>query len=249
MTRRQPQSVFVPGRRGWEGQQGSLAGVGILVAILAVAVAAGALVWLFDPAPAMKATGVVALLTLGLGIWLLLVQIRVERVRVVRIDIGEGIARFSGAAEVRRVLRLLGVCGIALLATWVWMISTVTSTNVPVLTLLLVPVVAVLLIYGGVRAWVGADGAHVLTLRPDGVTLKVPRNNLSAPWDEVGGARLVGNRVEVSVAGGGGVSFAARDFASDPIILAELLTFYARTPHARADIGDGTLALLRDGAF
>lgn len=249
MTRPRPLSVWVPGRRGWEGQQGSLAGVITLVAILGVAIAGGILVWLLDPAPAIKTMGAVALVALALGVWLLVIQLRVERVRVVRVAVDGESVRFAGAAETRRVLGLLGVAGVALLAAWGWMLVSVTSTDVPVLTLLLVPIVAALLVYGGVRAWLGGDGAHVLTLRPDGLTLKIPRTGVNAAWTDVSGARLVDNRVQVSLQGGGAASFAARDLASDPVILAELITYYARVASARADIGEGTLAVLRSGEF
>ena len=77
MTRPRPQTVWVPGRRGGEGQQGSLAGVLTLLAILGVAVAGGILVWLLDPAPAIKTMGAVALVALALGVWLLVIQLRV----------------------------------------------------------------------------------------------------------------------------------------------------------------------------
>ncbi|WP_056515009.1 hypothetical protein [Microbacterium sp. Leaf320] len=40
-----------------------------------------------------------------------------------------------------------------------------------------------------------------------------------------------------------------RDLASDPVILAALVSFYARHPAARAEIGAATLARLRSGDF
>jgi len=44
-------------------------------------------------------------------------------------------------------------------------------------------------------------------------------------------------------------SWATRDLASDPVILAELVSFYGKRPEARAEIGAGTLARLRSGDF
>jgi hypothetical protein len=230
------------------GAAGSLAGVLTLLAILGVAVAGGILVWLLDPAPAIKTMGAVALVALASASGCS--SSSCEWSGCVSCGWRSTVsARFAGAAETRGVLGLLGVAGIALLAAWGWTLVSVTSTDVPILTLLLVPIVAALLVYGGVRAWLGGDGAHVLTLRPDGLTLKIPRSGVNAPWTDVSGARLVDNRVQVSLEGGGAASFAARDLASDPVILAELITYYARVASARADIGEGTLAVLRSGEF
>ena len=136
-----------------------------------------------------------------------------------------------------------------LLAGWAWSVFTVPAGRMTTLTVLGVPVLALIMTIGGARAWFRPLGGARLTLRSDGIELRIPRNNVSAPWEEVSGAALEGDRVVVRTTTAPPSSWAARDFASDPVILAAIITFYRNSPQARAEIGAGTLTRLRSGDF
>lgn len=240
-------TIWTPGRAGWQGQQGSLAGLVVIGVILGLFFVGYAAILFSDPAPSMKLMAVAVVLTLGLGIWLLALHMRVGRVRVVRVVAESTRLTFGRARATRLPTALLAVAGAALLATWLWSLFSVPAGRLPMLSLLLTPVCALCLIYGGVRAFF--DSGSRLVLEPEGIRLRIPRTGLTATWDEVLGASLEGNSVVVRAVTPRPSSWAARDFASDPVVLAELITFYARTPAARAEIGEATLARLRSGDF
>ncbi|PKI89899.1 hypothetical protein CW368_12095 [Actinomycetales bacterium SN12] len=63
------------------------------------------------------------------------------------------------------------------------------------------------------------------------------------------GASLERNRVFLRTASVRPSSWAVTDLASDPVLLAELVSFYASRPDARAEIGPATLERLRSGEF
>lgn len=128
-------------------------------------------------------------------------------------------------------------------------LGVVPADRLSLLTLLLLPVIALIMMIVGIRSWFRAPGAHRLTLRPESLELRIPRNNAVVAWDEVVGAALEGNRVVLRTATAQPSSWAAADLASDPVLLAEVVTFYAGSPGARAEIGAGALARLRSGEF
>lgn len=244
----QERTLWVPGRPGWQGQQGSVAGLVVIGVLLGCAALAVAVLWITDPAPAVKALGLSLLLLVAVTAWMLVVHLRVGRVRVVRVDVDGGRVIFGAARQVAAPTRLLALVGLVLLASWIWAIFTAPADSLPIVTLLGVPVIAAALIFGGVRAWFRGTGSHSLSLTPDRLTLRIPGNSLDVAWDDVVGAELSANRVHVT-AGGAAVSFAARDLASDPVILAELIAFYARNPRARSAIGTDTARRLSSGDF
>ncbi|MFG6503484.1 hypothetical protein [Microbacterium sp. P05] len=244
-----PTTIVVPGHPGWQGQQGSTGAVTSLGVLLGLAALAYGAILFADPAPSMKALGLAVVVTAAATAWLLIVQVRLSRVRVVRASASPDEVRFAGATETAWPLRVLGVLGLVLIGCWLWAVLTVPADRLSLLTLLLVPVVAASLLYGGGRAWLGLSGAHSLTLTPERLVLRIPRNALNAPWGDISGAQLVQNRVVVTSGAGGSVSWAARDLASDPVILADLVSFYAGSIAARAEIGEATLGRLQDGAL
>ncbi|QAY72235.1 hypothetical protein ET445_01645 [Agromyces protaetiae] len=243
------ETTWVPGHAGWQGQQGSTTLLSFTGVVLTLAGVAYAVVHLFDPAPAMKALGASTLVAVGVGVWMVLAHLRVGRLRVVRASTAPGSIRFGQIEGLSRLVLLLGVAGLALLGSWVWVVFTVPSARVTLLTLLLVPFVSLGLLWGGARALFRRPGSHEVSLTPDGVALRIPGNRLDAAWGDIAGAELVANRVHVRTRDGAAATFAARDLASDPVILAELVTFYASTPAARAEIGPTTLERLRSGEF
>lgn len=248
MTAGEAQTLWVPGRPGWQGQQGSVTGLVVLGVLLGLVALAIAVLWITDPVPAVKALGVSVLLLVAVTAWLLAVHLRVGRVRVVRVDVDGGRVVFGSARQVAAPTRLLALVGLLLLASWTWAIFTAPADSLPIVTLLGVPVIAAGLIFGGVRAWFRRIGSHALSLTADRLTLRIPGNALDVGWDDVMGAELIANRVHVT-ARAAEVSFAARDLASDPVVLAELITFYARNPRARRAIGADTARRLSSGDF
>lgn len=244
-------AVRVPGHAGWAGQQRSTTGLGVLGAVLGLALVGYGLLLLGDPAPGMKLLGFSVFVTVGLTVWMLTAHLRVSRTRVVRVEVGERAVVFRGADAIIAPMRLLAVAGALILAGWAWAISTVPADRLSTLTLLVVPAVGVTLTVVGVRSLFRRPGAHRLTLTPEGVDLRIPRTGLRATRGEIGGATLTGDRVTVraTAAAARPASWAARDLASDPVLLAELVTFYATTAAARAEIGPATLERLRAGEF
>lgn len=243
------ETVWVPGHAGWQGQKGSTTGLVVLGVVLTAAVVFYAVTLLADPAPAMKLLGSGVVLAVGVAAWLLTAHLRIERVRVVRVAVDGSTVVFGGAAEVVWPLRAFVAAGALLLAGWAWSIFTVPSGRMTILTLLGVPVIGLILLTVGVRSWFRPLDGHRLTLRRDGIELRIPRNRVNAAWDEISAASLEGDRVVVRTTTTRPSSWATRDLASDPVILAELVSFYGKRPEARAEIGAGTLARLRSGDF
>lgn len=241
--------VLVPGRTGWQGQQTSTTGLMVACAILALAVVAYGVVLMSDPAPAMMVLGAGVIVSVALAAWMFVAHMRVSRVRVARVQVAEDTVVFRGAQEVVTPLRALAGGGLLILVGWTWAIMTVPADRLTLLTLLLVPVIGIILTIVGVRAMFGGSKAHLLELSQSGLALRIPRNNLRADWAEVREAQLRGNRVEVATTSAQHASWAAMDFASDPVVLAELVNFYAGNPSARAEIGQGTVQRLSSGEF
>jgi hypothetical protein len=244
-----PQAIWVPGHAGWQGQQGSTTGLIVLGVVLAAAILFYAATLVADPAPAMKLLGAGVVAAVGIAVWLLTTHVRVSRVRVVRPLVDGPRIVFVGAAQVVWPLRSLVLAGMLLLAGWAWSVFTVPAERMTMLTLLGVPVIGLALVIAGTRSWLRPLAGHRLTLRPDGLELRIPRNDVSATWDEFSDVSLEGDRVVVRTTTTRPSSWATRDLASDPVILAELVSFYAHHPEARAEIGGATLARLRSGDF
>lgn len=242
-------TIWVPGHPGWAGQQKSVTGLIVIGVILGMFVIGYGAVLLFDAAAAMKVLGTAVIVTLGITGWMLAAHIRVSRVRVVRAEASANEVVFRGAAAIVWPLRLFVVAGLMILVGWAWAIATVPAERLTILTLLLVPVIGVILTIVGARAWWQRPGGHRMTLTPGGIDLHIPRSGLRAAWNDIADAGLAGDRVVIrsSVAKSG--SWAARDLASDPVILAELIMFYARSASVRHEIGSATLDRLRSGDF
>ncbi|MEV8170341.1 hypothetical protein [Microbacterium sp. NPDC077486] len=243
------ETIWVPGHPGWEGQQRATTALTVFGVVFAIVVLLFSLILFADPAPAMKALGIGVLAAVAVGVWLMVAHARVSRVRVVRPVVDGPAIAFGGAAGIVWPLRALAPVGALLLAAWAWSIFTVPADRLPLLTLLLLPVVALIMTIAGIRSWFRAPSAHRLTLRPDGLQLRIPRNNVAVAWEEVVSAGVEGNRVVLRTSTAQPSSWAAADLASDPVLLAELVTFYANRPDVRAEIGAGTLARLRSGEF
>ncbi|WP_311246170.1 hypothetical protein [Microbacterium sp. WCS2018Hpa-23] len=241
------QTVWVPGLAGWQGQQRSTTGLIALGVVLAAAILFYAATLLADPAPAMKVLGAAVVVAVGIAVWLQAAHVRVARVRVVRLVVDGTSVVFGGAEQIIWPLRTLVLAGLLLLAGWAWSVFTVPAERMTMLTLLGVPVIGAILLIAGARSWFRPPSRHRLSMRPDGLELRIPRNDVSATWDEIEDASLEGDRVVVRTTTTRPSSWAARDLASDPVILAELVSFYARHPAARAEIGAATLARLRSG--
>jgi len=241
--------VWVPRHAGWQGQQRSMTGLIALGVVLAAAILFYAAMLVADRAPAVKVLGAGVVVAVGIAVWLLAAHVRVARVRVVRLVVHGTSVVFGGAQQVIWPLRSLALAGALLLAGWTWSVFTVPAERMSMLTLLVVPVIGAILIVAGARSWFRSPSSHRLTLRPDGLELRIPRNDVSATWDEIESASMEGDRVVIRSSATRPSSWATRDLASDPVILAELVSFYARHPAARAEIGSATLARLRSGDF
>lgn len=243
------ETIWVRGHAGWQGQQRANTALTVFGVVFGIVVLLFSMILFTDPAPVMKALGVGVIAAVAVGAWLLVAHARVTRVRVVRPVVDGQTVVFGGAAGIIWPLRAFALVGALLLAAWTWSIFSVPADRLSLLTLLLLPVIALIMMIAGLRSWFRAPGAHRLTLRPEGLELRIPRNNAAVAWDEVVGAALEGNRVVLRTATAQPSSWAAADLASDPVLLAELVTFYASRPDARAEIGAGTLARLRSGEF
>ncbi len=243
------ETVWVPGHAGWPGQQGSTTGLIALGVVLAAAILFYAATLVADPAPAMKVLGAGVATAVGVAVWLLTTHIRVSRVRVVRPVVDGPSIVFGGAAQIVWPLRSLVLAGTLLLTGWTWSVFTVPAERMTMLTLLGIPVIGLAVVVAGARAWFTPPSLHRLTLRPDGLELRIPRNDVRATWDEFSAASLDGDRVVIRTTTTRPSSWATRDLASDPLILAELVSFYAHHPEARAEIGSATIARLRSGDF
>ncbi len=243
------ETVWVPGHAGWPGQQRSTTGLTVLGVVIATAILFYAATLVADPAPAMKVLGAGVVTTVGVAVWLLTTHLRVSRVTVVRPVVDGPSIVFGGVAQAVWPLRALVLAGMLLLAGWTWSVFTVPAERMTMLTLLGIPVIGLAVVVAGARAWFTPPSRHRLTLRPDGLELRIPRNDVRATWDEFSDASLDGDRVVIRTTTTRPSSWATRDLASDPVILAELASFYAHHPEARAEIGAATLARLRSGDF
>lgn len=243
------ETIWVPGHAGWQGQQRATTGLVVFAAAFSLVVVLFSMILFADPAPALKLLGAGVLATVAVGIWLLVAHIRVPRTRIVRVSVDGREVVFAGVPGIGRPLRAFAFVGAALLAGCVWSVFTVPADTVTMRTLLGVLVIGLILLIVGIRSWFRLPTAHRLTLRPDGVELRIPRHDASLSWGDLSGASLQGNRVMLRTATARPSSWAATDLASDPVILAELVTFYANSPQARAEIGPTTLARLRRGDF
>ncbi|WP_431074416.1 hypothetical protein [Microbacterium phyllosphaerae] len=243
------ETVWVPGLAGWQGQRRSTTGLIALGVLLAAAILFYAATLVADPAPSMKVLGAGVTAAVGIAVWLLVAHVRVGRMRVVRLVVDGTSVVFGGAEQIIWPLRTLGLAGILLVAGWAWSVFTVPAERMTLLTLLGVPVIGATLLIAGARSWFRPPSRHRLTVHPDGLELRIPRNDVSATWDEIEGASLEGDRVVVRTTTMRPSSWATRDLASDPVILAELVSFYAHHPAARAEIGPATLARLQAGDF
>lgn len=243
----QRETIWTPGRSGWQGRQGSVATLVALAVIVGAAAIAYAVILLTEPSAPYRMQGVLALVIVALGGWMALAHVRVPRVRVVRVEAEPARLTFGRPRGIRAPVRLLGPAGVLLLAAWVWALPVSSSDRIPVLSLVLTPVIALFLIYGGVASLFRA-GSRVI-LEPDRLRVVLPRTGLVAAWDDISEASFIADRVVIVLADGRRGGWAARDFASDPVVLAELISFYARTPEARREIGTAALTRLRSGEF
>lgn len=249
-THARVETIWVPGHRGWTPPKP------FTPALIAITVVLGAFFVLYvvllvtDPAPASKALAAVFVAGFAVGVWAARVQLRGMRPRTVRAAVSSDGVRFGRPEGMTWPLRAAAICGVALLAAWAW-----TMLSVPADDLLggrwffALPVVAALVIFGAGRAWLPGRDRHALTLTPESVVLRLSRDEVVLPWEIILQATLVNNRVTILMADGSTQYWGARDLASDPAILAELISFYAASRAARSEIGAATLQRLRDGTF
>ena len=92
------------------------------------------------------------------GVWMLLAHMLLPRSGVVRAELTDEGVRFGGAPGIRIPLLLLAPIGLVMLGAWLWALVTA-SERLTVLTIVLVPVLALLLMYGGGRTIFGAPAA------------------------------------------------------------------------------------------
>lgn len=241
------ETIWTPGRTGWQGRQGSKTSLVVLAVFMGAAVIGYAAILLTESSTPFRLQGAVVILSGALGAWILAAHMRISRVRVVQVLVEPARLTFGRPRGILLPLRLLGIAGALLLAAWVWSLSATSSDRIPVLSLLLTPIVALCMIYGGVSSFFNA-GSRVV-LEPERLQVVIPRTGLTATWDEVAESTFASHHVVIVLANARQGGWAARDFASDPVVLAELIRFYARAPSARAEIGEAALARLREGAF
>ncbi|PRB17276.1 hypothetical protein CQ042_05630 [Microbacterium sp. MYb62] len=242
-------TIWVRGHAGWQGQQRATTGLVVFAAVFSLVAVLFSMLLFADPAPALKLLGVGVIAAVAVGVWLLAAHIRVPRSRIARAAVDGREVVFAGVPGIIRPLRAFAFVGAVILAGCAWSVFTVPADAVRMRMLLGVLVIGLTLLIAGVRFWFRPPTAHRLTLRPDGLELRIPRNHASLSWEDISGASLQGNRVMLRTATARPSSWAATDLASDPVILAELVTFYASNPQARAEIGPTTLARLRRGDF
>lgn len=188
----------------------------------------------------MKVLGAGVVVTVGVAVWLLASHVRVARARVVRLVVDGTSVVFGGTEQI--ILRTLVLGGVLLLAGWAWSIFTVPAERMTMLTLLGVPVIGAMLLFAGARSSFRPPSRHRLSVRPDGLELRIPRNDVSATWDEIESASLEGDRVVVRTTTMRLSSWATRDLASDPVILAELVVLRAASRGASRDRRGGARA-------
>lgn len=233
--------IAVGDRPRWQPPRGQLFGPTAAVVLLSAIFVAFGLSLTLDRVAAVSLLGVSILAAFACGVWMLLAHMLLPRSGVVRAQLTDEGVRFGGAPGIRIPLLLLAPIGLVMLGAWLWALVTA-SERLTVLTIVLVPVLALLLMYGGGRAIFGAPAAHSLDLTPQGVRLRIPRNDLVAAWDEVRDAEVGRTHVTVRATDGRAARWATRDLGSDPVVLADLIALYASTPSARGEIGPATLA-------
>lgn len=243
------ETIWVRGHTGWQGQQRATTGLVIFAAVFSLFALLFSMILFAAPAPALKLVGAGVLAAVAVGIWLLVTHIRVPRTRIVRVSVAGPEVVFAGVGAIIRPLRAFAPVGAILLAGGVWSVFTSSPDTVTMRTLLGILLIGLIMMIAGTWFWFRAPAAHRLILRPEGLDLRIPRNNATLRWDDVTGASLERNRVFLRTASVRPSSWAVTDLASDPVLLAELVTFYANRPEARAEIGAGTLARLRSGEF
>lgn len=249
--------VQVTGRRGWQPPKATLAPLMIIAALTTTIVA----VWLgavtIATASAFAALFALSVLALiGVGLALLVAKSRGTRPLVVRVAVHPESVTFDAGDGPRRLLRWLAPIGVVMLASLVALLvrgelyggsGPAVFSGIGRFGSVIFFAVAVLIMAPSIRAWRGSTGA-ALTLTREGVTLTLPRTGGSAAWASIGGASFATERATV-LANTGSFSWASRDLASDPVVLTDLITYYAEHPAARATIGSETLTLLQSGRF
>ena len=249
--------ITISNRRGWQPPKGGVAPLLIVAAILAIIVAA----WLGavtiatgSIVVALFAASVLALI--GLSIGMLIAKIRATRPLIVRARVTADGVIFDAGNGARSLMRWLAPVGVLMLASLVALLVSgelygdsgeAVFSGVGRFGSVAFFAIGAAIILPGIRAWRGS-GVASLTLTPATVSLALPRTGGSAEWPAIGGATFAAERASV-LANTGTFSWASRDLASDPVVLTELITYYAENPAARATIGSGTIALLQSGRF
>lgn len=249
--------ISVTGRRGWQPPAGGLAPLYAMAAIVSVIIA----VWLGavtiatgSPFVAVFALSVLSIIAIGVGI--LVAKSRAVRPLIVRAIPSADAVIFGAGDSSRRLVRWLAPAGAVMLASLVALLLTgqlyggsgqALFSGVGRFGSIAFFATGAAVMWPGIRAWRGSEGP-TLTLSREGVALALPRTGGSAAWADIGGAQFVGQRATVA-ANTGSFSWAARDIASDPVVLVDLIEFYSRSPAARARIGAETIALVRSGTF
>ncbi|WP_315638106.1 MULTISPECIES: hypothetical protein [Microbacterium] len=243
------ETIWVRGHAGWQGQQRATTGLVLFAAVFSLFALLFSMILFAAPAPALKLVGVGVLAAVAVGLWLLVAHIRVPRTRIVRVSVAGPEVVFAGVGAIIWPLRAFAPVGAILLASGVWSVFTSSPDTVTMRTLLGILLIGLIMLIAGTWFWFRAPAAHRLILRPEGLDLRIPRNNATLKWEDVTGASLERNRVFLRTASVRPSSWAVTDLASDPVLLAELVTYYANRPDARSEIGAGTLARLRSGDF
>ncbi|MGF3054252.1 hypothetical protein ACQUSY_09885 [Microbacterium sp. YY-03] len=252
-----PTTITITGRRGWQPHKHTLtiALIPLLVGAAIIAVWLGA-VTLSTGSPVATIFAVSALALLGVGIGILAAKVRAARPLVVRVAATADTVTFDAGVGARTLMRSLAPIGVIMLASLIALLfrgelygdqGDAIFSGAGRFGSVVFFAVSILVIPPSLRAWRSASGAS-LTLSRDGVTLSGLRTGGSTTWANIGGTSFAAERATV-LANTGSFSWGSRDLASDPVVLADLITHYAENPSARATIGSGTMALLQSGRF
>ncbi|MFJ4045939.1 hypothetical protein ACIPV2_09375 [Microbacterium sp. NPDC089987] len=246
------QSIWVPGRSGWTGRGSNPAATGIALTCFGIIALVGggwlASLLLSSPSPAVFAFALSLMALIACTAWAVVAQLGVQRRRILRLRVEGEMVEFGPPTRTRLPLRLLGIPGLALAASVVWVLTTgeLASTTRYGPAVMFVPAAAAVVC--SIRGWRGPVGS-VLSMTPQQVGLRCQGREVSAPWGDVAFAGLAEQHAVVRMRDGRELRWAPRDLASDPILLTELIAHYAATPASRREIGAGTVALLRSGEF
>ncbi|MBV0893714.1 hypothetical protein [Microbacterium sp. NC79] len=249
--------VAVPRRRGWQPPKGSTTPLYIMTTVLVIIVG----LWLGSVAFAVGSVAIAlfavsVIATIGVGIGIISAKMRATHPLRVRVGATADAVTFDAGDATRSLLRVLAPIGVVMFASLLWLImrgelygdsDEAVFSGIGRFGSAIFFVIAVAIIIPSIRAWRGSTGAS-LTLTRESVALALPRTGGSAPWASIAGASFATERVTV-LANTGSFSWASRDLASDPVVLTDLITYYADNPAARASIGSGTIALLKSGQF